>query len=147
MHTVPVGQPNKKVKLSTEESHSAFANSKEMDSKPTSNKVTTYSQPVKKLVIKNLKGIRATHSPITLIQLVAPKLPDNFEDETWVNLKSAIVAIHNKQKTPQSLEELYKVRLAIMLVVIYVVRWLKTCVTTKWPPIYTPSCMLRWKSM
>eukprot|EP00026_Physarum_polycephalum_P002994 Phypoly_transcript_03003.p1 GENE.Phypoly_transcript_03003~~Phypoly_transcript_03003.p1 ORF type:complete len:794 (-),score=172.71 Phypoly_transcript_03003:221-2440(-) len=52
------------------------------------------TQPVKKLVIKNLKE--------------APKLPANFEEETWGHLKKAIHAIHKKERTPHSLEELYR---------------------------------------
>ena len=33
----------------------------------------------------------------------------NFEEDTWANLKKAIHAIHKKERTPHSLEELYKV--------------------------------------
>lgn len=87
--TVLSFQPHKKLKPDSIESS--------MDSsatKPTAPIRTSGSQPVKKLVIKNLK--------------VAPKLPENFEDDTWVNLKKAIHAIHKKERTPHSLEELYK---------------------------------------
>jgi hypothetical protein len=53
------------------------------------------SQPAKKqLVIKNLK---------------ATKLPENFEEETWTLLSTAIQSIYNNNPTKVSLEELYKV--------------------------------------
>eukprot|EP01119_Soliformovum_irregulare_P006728 TRINITY_DN1911_c0_g1_i2.p1 TRINITY_DN1911_c0_g1~~TRINITY_DN1911_c0_g1_i2.p1 ORF type:complete len:757 (-),score=235.37 TRINITY_DN1911_c0_g1_i2:308-2578(-) len=51
-------------------------------------------QPVKKLVIKGLK--------------VAPKLPENFFDETWNTLQQAVHAVYKSQISQYSLEELYK---------------------------------------
>ncbi|KAK9722077.1 hypothetical protein K7432_002964 [Basidiobolus ranarum] len=50
--------------------------------------------PVKKLVIKSFK--------------VKPKLPENYEADTWRKLKGAVNAIHESQPVPDSLEELYK---------------------------------------
>jgi len=52
------------------------------------------AQPVKKLVIKNLKA--------------APKLPENFEEQTWKILEGAVRAVCHSQPTDRSLEELYK---------------------------------------
>lgn len=49
---------------------------------------------VKKLVIKNLKE--------------KPKLPDNYQQETWDQLKEAVDAIHTSRSIKSSLEELYK---------------------------------------
>ncbi|DBA01455.1 TPA: hypothetical protein N0F65_005574 [Lagenidium giganteum] len=48
----------------------------------------------KKMVIKPFK--------------VTPKLPEQFEEETWKKLEAAIVAVQNKQATPLSREELYR---------------------------------------
>lgn len=39
-----------------------------------------------------------------------PKLPANFEEDTWAKLKAAVKAVHNKQPVAASLEELYRVR-------------------------------------
>jgi cullin-4 len=49
---------------------------------------------VKKLVIKNFKE--------------KPKLPDNYQHETWLLLKEAVDAIHRSHSIKSSLEELYK---------------------------------------
>ncbi|CAG8559228.1 15498_t:CDS:10 [Funneliformis caledonium] len=51
-------------------------------------------QPIKKLVIKGLKD--------------KPKLPANYEEETWSKLRTAVQAIFNCQRIGTSLEELYK---------------------------------------
>lgn len=48
----------------------------------------------KKLVIKNFKE--------------KPKLPENYERETWGKLKSAVEAIHHSHAIQASLEELYQ---------------------------------------
>eukprot|EP01137_Pigoraptor_chileana_P033535 Opistho-2@24546 len=48
----------------------------------------------KKLVIKSFK--------------VPPKLPENYEAETWARLKDAIAAVHESRAVASSLEELYK---------------------------------------
>lgn len=39
---------------------------------------------------------------------VTPKLPDAFEEETWKKLEAAINAVHQKQTTTLSREELYR---------------------------------------
>lgn len=49
---------------------------------------------VKKLTIKNLKE--------------KPKLPENYQQETWEQLKEAVDAIHTSRSINSSLEELYK---------------------------------------
>ncbi|XP_052182282.1 cullin-4-like [Diospyros lotus] len=59
-----------------------------------SRKKATPPQPAKKLVIKLLKA--------------KPTLPLNFEENTWVTLKSAISAIFLKQPDPCDLEKLYQ---------------------------------------
>lgn len=56
----------------------------------TSNKPGT----TKKLVIKNFKE--------------KPKLPDNYQQETWVKLQEAVNAIHTRHAIRSSLEELYQ---------------------------------------
>ena len=38
-----------------------------------------------------------------------PKLPENFQQETWEKLKEAVEAIHKSHSIKSSLEELYKV--------------------------------------
>lgn len=38
-----------------------------------------------------------------------PTLPTNFEENTWVTVKSAISAIFLKQRDPCDLEKLYQV--------------------------------------
>lgn len=48
----------------------------------------------KKLIIKNLKG--------------KPKLPENYQQETWERLREAIVAIQTSKSIKSSLEELYQ---------------------------------------
>ena len=50
--------------------------------------------PPRKLVIKPLK--------------TKPKLPENFEDDTWAKLQAAVRAVHAKQAVRHSLEELYR---------------------------------------
>jgi hypothetical protein len=40
---------------------------------------------------------------------VQPKLPDNFEIDTWNKLKSAISNVYNKNASALSKEELYRV--------------------------------------
>eukprot|EP01112_Ceratiomyxa_fruticulosa_P022104 TRINITY_DN8006_c0_g2_i1.p1 TRINITY_DN8006_c0_g2~~TRINITY_DN8006_c0_g2_i1.p1 ORF type:complete len:753 (-),score=129.64 TRINITY_DN8006_c0_g2_i1:148-2406(-) len=59
----------------------------------TSKKLVVGAAPVKKIVI-NLKE--------------APKLPENYEEETWQKLHSAINAINHSKSVQYSLEELYK---------------------------------------
>ncbi|KAL4200513.1 hypothetical protein AMTRI_Chr02g253910 [Amborella trichopoda] len=59
-----------------------------------SRKKATPPQPTKKLVIRPFKD--------------KPKLPTNFEEDTWAKLKSAISAILLKQPVSCSLEELYQ---------------------------------------
>ena len=49
----------------------------------------------KKLVIKPFKN--------------QPKLPENYEEITWLKLKAAVNAVHAKQSAHLSKEELYKV--------------------------------------
>jgi cullin-4 len=47
-----------------------------------------------------------------------PKLPNNFEEVTWVKIKEAVTAIHLKQPISGSLEELYRVILSSFLSII-----------------------------
>eukprot|EP00878_Enallax_costatus_P001922 GHUV01002084.1.p1 GENE.GHUV01002084.1~~GHUV01002084.1.p1 ORF type:complete len:775 (+),score=225.89 GHUV01002084.1:456-2780(+) len=54
----------------------------------------TNGQTTKKLVLKPLK--------------LKPKLPANFEEDTWAKLQAAVKAVHNKQPVATSLEELYR---------------------------------------
>jgi len=44
------------------------------------------------------------------VYAVKPKLPENFEQDTWVKLQAAVKAVHSKQPVASSLEELYRVR-------------------------------------
>lgn len=37
-----------------------------------------------------------------------PKLPDNYQEETWCKLKEAVEAIQNSKRIQYSLEDLYK---------------------------------------
>ena len=39
---------------------------------------------------------------------VAPKLPDNFEENTWAELKAAVDAVHSKEPISTSMEHLYR---------------------------------------
>mmetsp|Transcript_1741 Transcript_1741/g.2670 ORF Transcript_1741/g.2670 Transcript_1741/m.2670 type:complete len:801 (+) Transcript_1741:58-2460(+) len=50
--------------------------------------------PARKMVIKPFK--------------VKPKLPENFEEETWEKLKMAVEAVHQKKPVACSQEELYR---------------------------------------
>ncbi|KAJ3048521.1 Cullin-4 [Rhizophlyctis rosea] len=52
-----------------------------------------FAAPPKKLVFKGFK--------------VKPKLPENYEEDTWEKLKRAVHAIHDSRAVPDSLEELY----------------------------------------
>lgn len=45
-----------------------------------------------------------------------PKLPDNYEVETWAKLQAALVAVNTKVSTPHSKEELYRVRFFLLLI-------------------------------
>jgi len=38
-----------------------------------------------------------------------PKLPENFQQDTWQKLREAVDAIHKSHSIKSSLEELYKV--------------------------------------
>ena len=38
-----------------------------------------------------------------------PKLPENYQQETWEKLKDAVEAIHTQRSINASLEELYQV--------------------------------------
>lgn len=40
---------------------------------------------------------------------VQPKIPENFFDETWIKLKTALDAVYNKNSVSVSKEELYRV--------------------------------------
>ncbi|GAB6021134.1 Cullin-4B [Chamberlinius hualienensis] len=64
---------------------SKMASSQLMNNKPGS---------AKKLVIKNFKE--------------KPKLPDNYQRETWEKLKEAVIAIQTSRSISSSLEELYQ---------------------------------------
>jgi hypothetical protein len=44
-----------------------------------------------------------------------PKLPDNFERDTWAKLQDAVDAVHCKRAVACSLEELYRVRSMVFL--------------------------------
>ncbi|RKP23786.1 Cullin repeat-like-containing domain protein, partial [Syncephalis pseudoplumigaleata] len=52
------------------------------------------SGQARKLIVKNFKD--------------KPKLPDNFERDSWRKLQAAIVAIYEQTKVTESLEELYR---------------------------------------
>eukprot|EP00124_Ichthyophonus_hoferi_P003179 Ihof_evm7s261 gene=Ihof_evmTU7s261 len=56
----------------------------------------TSDRPVKKLVIKNFDA------------QAAPRLPSNYEANTWVQLEQAVGAIHSSLAVETSLEELYQ---------------------------------------
>lgn len=43
-----------------------------------------------------------------LVSLDKPKLPDNYQEETWCKLKEAVEAIQNSKRIQYSLEDLYK---------------------------------------
>lgn len=60
----------------------------------TSPLVNTKPGAAKKLVIKNFKE--------------KPKLPDNYQEQTWDKLKEAVVAIQTSKSIRYSLEELYQ---------------------------------------
>lgn len=55
------------------------------------------------------KDSKNSSKKLTIVPLkVKPKLPENFEEESWNKLKEAIKAIHNSSSVGYSLEELYK---------------------------------------
>jgi cullin-4 len=60
-----------------------------------SNNMGGPNKGIKQLVIKPFK--------------TQPKLPINFENDTWEKLKSALIAVHSKTSTIISKEELYRV--------------------------------------
>jgi hypothetical protein len=41
--------------------------------------------------------------------IAQPKLPDNYEEQSWKGLQRAIHAIYNNEPIKESLEELYRV--------------------------------------
>jgi len=45
---------------------------------------------------------------LTIKLKAKPKLPENFETETWLKLQAAVQAIHKQQPVSSSLEDLYK---------------------------------------
>lgn len=44
----------------------------------------------------------------SLVSPDKPKLPDNYQEETWCKLKEAVEAIQNSKRIQYSLEDLYK---------------------------------------
>lgn len=65
-----------------------------------------------------------------------PKLPDNYREKTWDQLKDAIDAIHNSRAITSSLEELYQVILCLFssqfFTGFHIVRLFKICAYTIW---------------
>lgn len=49
-----------------------------------------------------------TTSRIWLMFKVQPKLPENFEDNTWEKLQKAVSAVQGKRPIATSREELYR---------------------------------------
>ena len=45
------------------------------------------------------------------LHAVKPKLPEDFEANTWAKLRAAVLAVHKRQPVSCSLEELYRVSL------------------------------------
>lgn len=72
-------------------SGSGFRSNKRLDG---GGAVGSKSGPRKKMTIKPFK--------------VTPKLPESFEQETWQRLEAAIRAVHRKETTQFSREELYR---------------------------------------
>ena len=59
------------------------------------------------LVTKSGSG--STTKKISIKPLkVKPKVPENFERDTWEKLRAAVRAVHAKQPVGHSLEELYR---------------------------------------
>ena len=48
------------------------------------------------------------HVPLPAVK---PKLPEDFEANTWAKLRQAVLAVHKRQPVSCSLEELYRVSL------------------------------------
>ncbi len=61
----------------------------------------------KKWSSKDLK-VRS-HPAMELIrEIVKPKIPETFEQDTWAKLERAVYAIHTQTPLPNSLEDLYQ---------------------------------------
>nr|CAG4649961.1 EOG090X01NX [Sida crystallina] len=84
-------KPTMEEQTSKRANFSALANTNSLAKTPLTKPVTS---SVKKVVIKNLKGI--------------PKLPENYQDEAWKNLKEAVIAIQNSRSIESTLETLYQ---------------------------------------
>ena len=52
--------------------------------------------------------LECTHLSIISLVSVKPQLPENFQEETWVKLRTAVKAIQTQCSISYSLEELYK---------------------------------------
>ena len=46
---------------------------------------------------------------LAYILVEKPKLPENYQEETWEKLKDSVEAIHTSRAIKSSLEELYQV--------------------------------------
>jgi cullin-4 len=62
----------------------------------------------KKATLPQPSAAAATRKPLR-IKIGQPKLPKNFEEDTWAILKDAITAIFLKQKLSCDVEKLYQV--------------------------------------
>jgi pyridoxine/pyridoxamine 5'-phosphate oxidase len=70
--------------------------------------------PIKKIVIKNLKSKGLTFYRLMMdfmkltVKLVKPRVPITFEEDTWKKLKNAVEAIQQSRPVADGLEDLYK---------------------------------------
>ncbi|KAJ3295095.1 Cullin-4 [Borealophlyctis nickersoniae] len=66
-----------------------------------------------------ISGLRPAGTPKKLVIKafkVKPKLPETYESDTWDKLKRAVHAIHDRRPVPDSLEELYKIFAAQIMI-------------------------------
>ena len=59
--------------------------------------------------VSKTSGAAGTSKKISIKPLkIKPKIPENFERDTWEKLRTAVRAVHAKQAVGHSLEELYR---------------------------------------
>ena len=67
-------------------------------------------RPAPQRLVKALEAFRLVANALSYPPAEQPKLPANFEAETWAKLEDAVDAVHGKRTVACSLEELYRVR-------------------------------------
>ena len=74
-----------------------------------------------------------------------PKLPENYQAETWEKLRDAVDAIHTSRSITASLEELYQVCICCYFVhFITLIFSIETCPGNEYILTFNPYVFIQW---